>query len=217
MLAGEEQEMLIPLGLLIGFLASLPPGPINLFALSQAVRYGFWKSLSVGLTAAIFDILYCYAALIGTSLLYSLLNRWSNWLRLASVIILAAVGWRLLRQARRTGPLPLTPPAEVPSARLVGLTSLLYISSPTLAAFWIAVAGAITVHGLTTRHGIGPVAFSVSCGIGSLTWYLGLARYAPKLRTAFSPRLFKIIMAALAIALLGLAALTFARFIIELW
>lgn len=206
--------MLIPMGLLIGFLASAPPGPINLLALSLALKHGFWRSISVGLTASLLDISYCYIAMIGASLLSSLLNRWSLGLRLISVLILIVVAWRLLRQAHSMTTEPLGPPAPPSRSHLVSLTLFLYVSSPTLAAFWISIAASITAHGLATSRGIEPVVFALSCGAGSLIWFLGVAKYGSKLQSILSPKLFKIILTTLALALFGIAILAIGRFLL---
>jgi len=208
--------MLIPLGLLIGFLASAPPGPINLLALSQAMNHRSWRSISVGVTAALLDIFYCYAAMIGASIFSSLLNRWSAWLRLISILILIVVARHLLLQARSMTSKAFSPPAQTSFPHLIALTFVLYISSPTLAAFWISIAASIIAHGLNTQWGVGPAAFAVSCGAGSLIWYLGLAKYGSRLQRVLSPKLFKTILTALAIVLLGIALLALGRLLLGL-
>jgi L-lysine exporter family protein LysE/ArgO len=92
--------MVVILGLLVGFLASLPPGPINIFSLSQALRFEFRKSVSVRLTVSVLDTIYCYAATIFSSLMVSLLDRWPPSLRLAASIVLVRASSCLIRQAR---------------------------------------------------------------------------------------------------------------------
>lgn len=203
-------------GLLIGFLASVMPGPINVLAISQAMRHGFWKSLAVGLTATLFDMLYCYAALIATTLFYSTLDRSSGWLRLVSIVVVAAVGIHLLRHARGLDSIAVAPPREARHLGLIIMTSLLYVSSPTLAAFWIAVAGFLSAHGLAAQSGVRPYVFSVCVGIGSMIWYLSIARFAPKLQTNLGLKLFKIILTILALLMFGLAILASVRLFVGL-
>jgi threonine/homoserine/homoserine lactone efflux protein len=209
--------MLIPLGLIIGFLASLPPGPINLLALSQAMNHEFRRGLAVGLTAALLDAFYCYIAVIGTSAISPLLMRWRSWLRLISVLILIGVAWHLLRQARSmTLEAPGPPPRPMSFFRLIGLTVILYISSPTLAAFWVSVAASLAAHGLGVGRAGGPVIFAVSCGTGSLICYLGIAKYGSRLRGAMSTKVFRAVLTALAIALLGTAILALVQTLLKL-
>ncbi len=203
--------MLVPFGLLIGFLASVLPGPIHVFAVSEAMRHGFRQSLSVGLTAAVFDMVYCYIALIGTTLFYSFMEHCFGWLRLISVIVMVAVGFYLFRQARRMGSITLADPRQGRKTRNILMTLLLYISSPTLAAFWIAVAGFLAAHGVAAEDGLRPYVFSICVGAGSLIWYLAVAKYAPRLQTGFGLKLFKAVLTALAVLILGMAAWAFGR------
>jgi threonine/homoserine/homoserine lactone efflux protein len=208
--------MLIPLGLIIGFLASLPPGPINLLALSQAMNHEFRRGLAVGLTAALLDASYCYIAMIGTSAISPLLMRWRSWLRLISILILIGVAWHLFRQARSVTLEAPGPPRPMSFFRLIGLTLILYVSSPTLAAFWVSVAASLTAHGLGVGPAGGPVIFALSCGTGSLICYLGIAKYGSRLRGAMSTKVFRAAMTALAIALLGIAILALVQTLLKL-
>jgi threonine/homoserine/homoserine lactone efflux protein len=50
--------VVILLGLLIGFLAAIPIGPINVFAVSQTLKHDFLHGLLVGLTTSLMDIIY---------------------------------------------------------------------------------------------------------------------------------------------------------------
>jgi threonine/homoserine/homoserine lactone efflux protein len=207
--------MLILIGLAVGFFASLPPGPINIFAISKALRGGFWKSLPVGLTAALLDVIYCYAALIATSLLVSWLDRWSIWLRLAGAAVLVAVSIHLFRQARSLVPQDIHLKRKAARMPAIAWTLIMYVSSPTLLAFWVAVAAAMMSQGLTRHPGSQPALFSISCGAGSFIWYFSVARFGSRLQSVVSGRMFRTILTLLAALLLAIALLAVGRFILE--
>jgi L-lysine exporter family protein LysE/ArgO len=209
--------MVVILGILVGFFASVPPGPINIFSLSQALRFGFWKSVSIRLTVSILDAIYCYAATIFTSLLTSLLDRWSLGLRLAGSIIVALAGLYLLRQARthRIQQLDLSvrPPRRGSPALL---TFMLYVSAPTLPAFWLTVATLFTSQGLVTHHGVKPVLLALSCGLGSLIYYMLMAKLGSRLQTVMRPKFFETAYTIMGIILLGIATVTLVTFFVAL-
>ncbi len=208
--------MVVIFGLLVGFCASLPPGPINLFSLSQALRFGFWKSVSIRLTVSVLDATYCYVGIIFSSLLVSLLNRWSLMLRLAGGIVLVGAGAYLIRQARthkvHQPDFPVRPPRR---GSPVALTFMLYVSSPTLPAFWLAVSTFFTSHGLVTYRGIKPVLLALSCGLGSLVYYMLVARLGFRLRATMTQKFFERAFIVMGIVLLGIATFTLVTFVLK--
>jgi len=208
--------MLVLLGLLVGFVASIPPGPINIFSLSHALRFGFWKSVSIRLTVSALDATYCYVCTVFTSLLTSLLNQGTRVLRLAGSLVLVAAGLYLLRQARggqiRGVNFSRRPPGR---GRPAALTFMLYVSSPSLPAFWLAVATIFTSHGLVTHHGIRPILLALSCGTGSLLYYMMAAKLGLKLQAVMKREFFERVYTIMGIALLAIAAFTLLLFFIE--
>jgi len=93
---------------------------------------------------------------------------------------------------------------------------MLYVSSPTLPVFWLTVATIFTSHGVVTHHGIKPVLLAISCGLGSLVYYMIVAKLGEKLQTMMKPRFFEMAYAILAIVLFLLAAIAGGRTILSL-
>lgn len=209
--------MLVLLGLLVGFVASLPPGPISLFSISQALRFGFWKSVSIRLTVSILDAVYCYAFTVFTSYLTSFLDRWVFILRLVGSLAMVVAGLYLLRLARthRLSRLDLSTPPPRRGSPIV-LTFMLYISSPTLPIFWLTIATIFTSHGLVTHHGMRPILLAVSCGLGSLVYYMIVAKLGERLQTVMKPKFFEMAYTILAIVLFLLATVAGGRTILSL-
>jgi len=209
--------MVVILGVLVGFFASIPPGPINIFSLSQALRFGFWKSVPIRLTVSILDAVYCYVGIMFSSLLTVLLNSWSLGLRLAASIVLVIAGLYLLRQARTHSIHELDLSARPPRRGSPAvLTFMLYVSSPTLPAFWLTVATMFTSHGLVTHKGIKPFLLALSCGSGSLVYYMLMAKLGSRLQKVIKPKFFETTYTIMGIILLGIAAFTLVTFFVEM-
>ncbi|MGQ9673724.1 MAG: LysE family transporter [Candidatus Aminicenantales bacterium] len=204
--------MLVLLGLLVGFVASLPPGPINLFSISQALTFGFWKSISIRLTVSVMDAIYCYLFVMFTAYVASFLDRWIFVLRLMGSTVMAIAGLYLLRLARthRIRGVELSR-RQLRRGGPAALTFMLYVSSPTLPVFWVTVATIFTSHGLVTHHGVKPILLALSCGAGSLVYYMLVARLGSKLQTVMKPKFFERAYTILGIVLLSLAAFTLIR------
>lgn len=205
--------MFVLVGLLVGFLASIPPGPINIYSISQALRFGFWKSVSIRLTVAGLDATYCYLSTVFTSLLLSFLDRWSFILRIAGSAAIVAAAFHLIHLARSHRVLGLGLPennGETNKSKKVShpvfFTLIMYVSSPTLPIFWLTVATVVTSHGLVSHHGIKPLLFGFSCGLGSLFYYMVVARIGNKLQQVMKQKTFVIIYTVMAWALFFLAA-----------
>lgn len=211
--------MFFLLGLLIGFLASVPPGPINIYSISQALRFGFWKSVSIRLTVAFLDALYCFLSVVFTSLLVSLLDRWAFILRLAGSGAIIIAGLHLLHLASSHRALGLGLPSQnneaASSQRLshpILFTFLMFVSSPTLPFFWLTIAALVTSHGLVTHHGLQPVLFGFACGSGSLIYYMIIAKIGTKLQQKMTPRTFEMAYKIMASILFLLAAFSLASY-----
>lgn len=201
--------MLFLIGLLVGFLGSVPPGPINIFSISQALRFGLWKSMSIRLVASGLDALYCYFFVVFTSHLASLVNRWIFVLRLIGSLVMVVAGLYLLRLARAHRVQRLDFSSRPPRrGNPAALTFLLYVSSPTLPFFWLTIATVFTSYGLVTHQGFKPIFLALSCGMGSLLYYMIVAKLGEKLQTVMRSKFFETVYTVLGAVLLVLAAIT---------
>lgn len=57
--------MFVLLGLMVGFLAAIPLGPVNIFVISQTIKHDFLHGFLAGLATALMDFVYCLIALGG--------------------------------------------------------------------------------------------------------------------------------------------------------
>jgi len=207
--------MFILLGLFIGFVAAIPLGPVNVFVVSQTLKHDFFHGFLAGLTTAVMDTIYCLVAIVGLFHIKLSLTPYLGWMKGGATILLLGLGLRLIKQARKPdSPAQDQKPLIKSSRPIIGVI-LLYISNPTLYAFWIAAAGTATAHHVVTNRGWIPIVFSMACGLGSMIWYLLLVRYVAKHQHKIRPAAFKKMLTFMGIALIGFAAYTFGTIFIH--
>jgi L-lysine exporter family protein LysE/ArgO len=207
--------MFILLGLFIGFAAAIPLGPVNVFVVSQTLKHDFFHGFLAGLTTAIMDTIYCLVALVGLSRFTFDYTPYIGWMKGVATILLVGLGWRLIRRGEKSESPAMDESPLIKSSRPIIGVVLLYISNPTLYAFWIAAAGTATAHHVVGTHGWLPVAFAVSCGLGSMIWYLLLVRYVAKHQHKIRPAAFRKLLVIMGIALIGFGLYTFATIFIH--
>ena len=204
--------MYILIGLFIGFLAAIPLGPVNVFVISQVLKRDFLHGFMAGLTAAILDTVYCLIAVLGISLTLPGGRDVTKFLPLLkgfAALVLLVFGVRMyLHSKTYKEPQPPKDMARFSPRPLLGVV-LLYVSNPTIYAFWLFMAGSVShydwmVYGtITTR-----VFFALSCGIGGGLWYFILTHYVAKHHHQFQLKTFQKIFFVLAVVLILFAAYT---------
>jgi threonine/homoserine/homoserine lactone efflux protein len=199
--------MFVLLGLVVGFLAAIPLGPVNIFVISQTIKHDFLHGFLAGLTTAALDFVYCLIALIGFFHVSFNLTKIFPFLKVVAALILIFIAVRLIRQAQ----LPLADKSlqKVPRSHqsILGVI-LLYVSNPGLYFFWLAIGGAVTSHRMVRNSGWSPVLFALACSLGSLIWYFILVRYVSIHHRLLDARILKRILIVLALVLLGFAVYT---------
>jgi len=198
--------MIIFLGLLVGFVAAAPIGPLNVFVISQAIKHDFLHSFLPSLTAAFLDVIYCFAAIKGISYVSAALTRFGSIMKLIGAVLLTAVSIHLIKQSKI--PDEKTFVRRSPNntySRPILTAFFLYVSNPTLYAFWLAAAGMLTAHQWVTNVGWHPGVFALSCGAGSIMWYSMLTKYVSKYNQRINPKTFRKIIVGLAVILIGFA------------
>lgn len=197
--------MIILLGLLIGFLASVPLGPVSTFAVSRALKHDFLHGLLIGLTASFLDIIYCFIALEGISYTTLILIKLTPLLKFIGALILTIISIRLIHQSKDFNRTKFRQKRVSAYSPPMVVALLLYVSNPSLYAFWLAIAGLVTAHQWLSHGGWRPVVFSLSCGFGSATWYFILTKYVSKYHHQLKPKILRKILTGSAIILIGFA------------
>ncbi len=198
--------MFILLAVVVGFLAAVPLGPINVYIVSQTMKRDYFHGMMGGLTASLLDAVYCLIALIGVSTINAALMKFGLLLKIGAAVLLTFIGIRLITHARENAEVRNGAKVVAKSPRPVITVVLLYASNPTLYVFWLGVAGVVSSHDLLRPGRPYQLVFAVAAGLGSLLWYFLLVRYVHKYHHLLKPRTFRNIFIALAISLFLLAA-----------
>jgi L-lysine exporter family protein LysE/ArgO len=211
--------MYILIGLMFGFVAAIPLGPVNFFVISQTIKRDFLHGFIAGATAALLDTIYCLVALLGISQLTFHLNKYLGLpiMKVVTAAVLILLGIRIYLQSRtfKDDALPEKKTSAFSARTILGV-ALLYVSNPALYAFWIVVAGTVTSHYWVSPYGASRYLFALACGIGGLAWYTVVTYYVAKFNHLFKPMTFRAIFRILALALFGLAAYTLLSLFIKL-
>lgn len=202
--------MAILAGLFLGIAAAVPVGPIGILAVTQHCRYGFRRGYSGALASSAMEIVYSLIAVQAAGFVNSFILKYSNVMKFAGTAVLVFVGVGIFRQARTFDPAVLFSCKETKELHPVWKTILLYVSSPTLPAFWLTAAGLVVAHGWVERGHASAVLFALCCGAGSAFWYFILLRLILKTPQKVEARVFRVIFLALGILLVILAVLNIA-------
>jgi len=197
------------IGILIGFVAAIPLGPVNVYVISQAMKRDFLHGFMAGLTAAVLDFIYCLVAVLGLTQVTALMKRWLVVLKIVAALFLLLIAVRLFLQSREKKKAVLTKETTTFTARPMLAVLALYIPNPSIYFFWIGVAAWVASHGWVGYSTLTDIVFALSCGTGGALWYLILTRYVSKYHHQFSAKTFRTIFLVLAIILFASAAYTF--------
>ena len=200
--------MAVLIGVLVGLAVCIPPGPVNIVVISQAMKRGFLHGFAAGLLAAVLDGTYCLLAVLGMANIAEYLNAYQSVLKIVAVLILAGVAWRTFQQSREYGRLAIAAPPAGASDRPFVTVFFLYVSNPSLYAFWLGTAGFVTGHGYITSHRSVAYLFTASVFAGCVLWYLILNHYVARYHRLFRPTTFQRIFLALAVVLMAFALVT---------
>ena len=210
--------MSIVIGLIFGFVAAIPLGPVNVFIFSQTVKRDFFHGFMGGLTAAVLDTIYCLIALLGISQLTFNLDRYFGLplMKGIAALVLIIMGLRMIQQSKSyKDALPNKKATSFSPHSILGVV-LLYVSNPALYAFWIVVAGTVTSHYWVSDTVGSSILFAVSVGLGGLAWYFVLTYYVAKYHHQFTAKTFRTIFFVLAIVLFGIAGYTLLSLLVKL-
>lgn len=201
--------MYILIGLVIGFVAAIPLGPVNVFVISQTLKRDFFHGIVAGATTAVMDAVFCFVALSGI-LHFDIPpdSRVNSLLKIFTAAILAIVAVRLYLESRKfVLPASNGKVAPVAARPIIGVL-LLYVTNPSIYAFWFAVAGSMNAHQLVVAEGWPAALFALSCGVGAIIWYLLLVRFVSSRQGRLAPGTFKRLLLGLAVLFLAFAAFT---------
>ena len=187
-------------GLVVGFVLVMPPGPIAMAGMRQALAGQTREGLALVLGAAVMDSGYALLAAFASSALVEAL--WDMmlhhaWTLLAfqggCIVVLVVVGLHYCRSSLHRGAARAQPEArgrlrgDVSPALSGVLLALTNLANPLFLPSLIFVMSLLQVRGWV-GHAVGDhVLYALGFGGGAALWYVLLLRTVTHLRAQFSP------------------------------
>jgi L-lysine exporter family protein LysE/ArgO len=173
-------------GIVLGFVAGIPIGPVNAAVIDTAIRKCFRRAMAIGVGGAFVDFVYSQIAFLGLGALFAHEPELANVLLAVGGMVLIVFGAVALRA-------PPVSPVSVPNQRPVVARALLAafatgvlitIANPAALVSWVLLAGTV-LSGMTKLQ-----AFVAGIGIfiGTTLWFLIVAWLATRGRMKLGQR-----------------------------
>jgi len=173
-------------GLGLGLFVAAQVGPVSLLCIRTSARSGFRPGLSVGMGAAIVDLLYATLGVLGVATLIGVAPVRIG-LGVIGTVVLIVMGVRTLHAAVRIRLGAKVPDeVDIPSHALrTGL--IVTASNPLTIVSWAAIFGAAATASLLANAQDAALLL-VGVGIGSAAWFAGLAFVSSRAGRRMGPR-----------------------------
>lgn len=200
------------LGVVSGFVLSIPPGPLSAAVTKHSVGHGFHAGFTIALGGAAMDIVYVLIAAFASSALVvalvSLLTG-SGWppllFQVLCIFILLVMGIRYIRQKHHPEVeerILKAEQAQEEKARKLGYKSPFFIgvliavanlAAPTFIPSMISVVSYLQANSWLSGNAGDNVAYAFGFGTGTTCWFAIVARMLVKHRAKFSPNVLSTI------------------------
>jgi L-lysine exporter family protein LysE/ArgO len=191
----------IIIGVICGFLVSAGVGPINITAMSKAIRESFLHGLMVGIGAAFLDMIYAGIASLGLSSIFDypvvkLL------FQLIGIPLLFYLGIKSLHyKAPLLNNGNTVKNGKYHNSLLVGMS--IYLANPTFLPLWVGIVGIIHTRALMGNTFIENLVFAGGVAIGTILWFYVLLKFLQKRQVFSKPKVVKGISQFSGVALIG--------------
>lgn len=171
-------------GFIIGYLTTIPIGPINLAVVMKALRNHTVQALLIGVGSALMDVLYCGAALFGVGTLVS--NPTLDTIfRVSTFAIFFVYGVKTT-----FGKLPEThfQPTEddTPGFKRYFLLGMaMYFSNPSFLGYWITIGGIVHGYKVMEATALNNALFALGTGLGVTAWFFTLVELVERQKVKF--------------------------------
>lgn len=209
----------IIIGLAVGYILAIPPGPIGMASIRTGLREGGMPALKLALGAGIFDIVYCALAMVATSAIVRWLEAIEHISPLAPVaiqlvIVGVMIGFGILqmkdREPRNAEPSTTAKPSRIaewlkghgPFFVGVGF-ALANLANPTFIPALAAMTTFIQKFGWFESTVANNVVFSIGFGIDNFLWLFTLVRLVLALRHKMTPTFLRRIQQLSGVTLIG--------------
>jgi putative LysE/RhtB family amino acid efflux pump len=177
-----------PAGMMIGFVAAAPIGPVNILVIQRTLQRGIRSALILGLGAALGDALFAFVAAFGLSALNAQLNASQDMMRILGGLIMLGFGIALWRSHPHLD----APGRKLPRApHLAAAIFAMTVTNPATILWFVATFQAIGFQDIglataqTARH-----SFLIVLGVllGSILWWVCISGFASLWRHKITDR-----------------------------
>ena len=176
-------------GLMIGLAIAAPVGPIGVLTIKTTLAHGRMAGFATGAGAAVADTFYAIIGVFGVVLVFSLLNDYSNIIRIVGGFFLMNLGIKMM--------FALPQPQKDASVKPLGsqlvkdfiTTFFLTLTNPATIVAFLAIFAAIGVD--ASGHPIEAVITVAGVFCGSLLWWLILTNTVSLMRKRVDEKLMQ--------------------------
>lgn len=171
-------------GFIIGYVTTIPVGPINLAVMMKALHNRTGQALMIGGGSALMDIVYCSAAVFGISTLLTNAHLELAF-RIATFLIFLFFG---IRTTFFKIPEPHLQPKEEDAPgfkRYFLLGMAMYLSNPSFLAYWVTIAGIVHSYRVIDPTFYDNSLFAVGTGAGVSAWFITLIELVERQKMKF--------------------------------
>ncbi|MDH5719342.1 MAG: LysE family transporter [Spirochaetia bacterium] len=184
-----EIIIIIITAIITGIVISLPVGPINLTILTTSAKHGARFGFSIGLGAAVMDIIYMLMALLGLSLI-QFSEEVLFYIEIAGILFIAALGIiEILYSEKKIKKTRENLKKTIKKRKYFLMGLFFYISNPAIIAAFAGIGGWIKSVNLYADKAFNNVIFSIFVGIGSALWFGIFANLVRKFRKKMSEKI----------------------------
>lgn len=166
----------VSIGLVSGFLVSIPVGPINLAIINEGAKRGFKWGVLIGFGAIAMDIVYCGVAFAGFSGLFTtrLLRATMELLSFLALLYLGIKYLQATHLPETTKSVELVEHKLHPhTAFMIGFVRVL--GNPSVLLFWITMSASIMSHEWIENTWTSKGACVIGMSTGAFAWFVLLS------------------------------------------
>ena len=200
--------------LLIGIIASAPPGPVSLLVMQKTFCNGRKAGFSAGVGSAFIDTFYAVASLFAFMVIGDFFSRNKSWILVIGGLLVACVGYSMFKRK----PITAVKVAETSSAKAIQYAlqaAGCALANPGALAYMFAL---VALFRLDVSEASSPMWLIVAfVFIGALTWWFSLAYAADKMRNNFKVQTLNRVNKAAGLVVIGFGVVLIVRGIIMMF
>lgn len=207
------------LGLVVGYLLAIPPGPIGMAAARSGLQHGMGSARMLAVGAGLFDIAYCFVATTASAGLASWLQFDATSSPLLLVVGFAVtIGIAIVGIYQFRNPVELsvdgsteTLPASGRPFATGAAFALANLANPTFIPSLLVMSAYIMGLGFIESTVSDRALFSIGFGLGNICWLLTLVSIVLRFRSRLPQSTFLLIQRLMAATVIGFSIITGVR------